>query len=191
MSYVILSCSLDNKSRSRNLALEAKSYLEEAKASVELFDMQDERLPPFDNASVFADPLFLRLHAAISGADGVVIATPVYNWSLGSVAKGVIEATGATGENGHRSAWFDKIVTFLCAGGLPHSYMAYSHVAMSLMLDFKCIINPYVVYATDRDWTADERPTGPLAARLSKTVDVKIQLVEGLRDRTYRSGWEV
>lgn len=92
---------------------------------------------------------------------------------------------------GQRAAWFDKIVTFLCAGGLPHSYMAYGPMALSLMLDFKCIINPYAVYSTDRDFNVDHAFSDKLTARLEKTMRVKIELADGLSKRQYRSGWEV
>lgn len=124
-------------------------------------------------------------------ADGIVLAAPVYNWSLGSVLKQLIEATGATGERGRKAAWFDKTVTFVCAGGLPHSYMAYSSIAMSLMMDFKCIINPYVVYATERDWDGPETLSKPLADRMAKTMRVKREITEALSARTYSSDWEV
>lgn len=63
----------------------------------------------------------------VAEADNVIMAVPIYNWAVGSSAKNFVELTGATAANGHRAAWFDKVVTFLCAGGLPHSYMAYSH----------------------------------------------------------------
>lgn len=141
--------------------------------------------------SAFSDPRYATLHAAIAGADGIVIVSPVYNWGLSSTAKGLIELTGATGEHGRRSAWFDKLVTFVCTGGLPHSYMAYGGAALSLMLDFKCVVNPYQVYATERDWSPDEQPNEELLARLQKAISVKLELAERLNGRSYRSDWAV
>ena len=82
-------------------------------------------------------------------------------------------------------------MTFVCAGGLPHSYMAYSSLAMSLMLDFKCVINPYQVYATERDWTNEIDASAALLARLEKAIKVKLELADGLQNRTYRSDWEI
>lgn len=153
--------------------------------------MKETPLAPFDNHSIFADPLFLKLHANIDEAAGIIIASPIYNWSLGSGAKSIVEATGATGENDQKSAWFDKIVTFICAGGLPHSYMAYGSMAMSLMMDFKCVINPYVVYAAGRDWIGEANLSSELSTRLQKTLDVKMELVQSLGSRSYQSDWEV
>lgn len=83
------------------------------------------------------------------------------------------------------------MVTFLCAGGLPHSYMAYGSLASSMMLDFTCIVNPYVVYATDRDWAADGVLNDTVAARLTKTIAVHGELRDRLRDRGYSSDWQI
>ncbi len=187
----ILSCSMDPESRSRRMARDAESLLRERGAEVEFIDLQDLELPVFDNLKCYEHPSYDRLYHAIRDADGVLLAVPIYNWSVGSAAKSLIELTGATGEGGRKSAWFDQIVTFVCSGGLPHSYMAYGSLAMSLMLDFKCVINPYVVYATERDWINGATLSDALAARLKKAIEVKLELSSGLRARTYASDWEI
>lgn len=187
----ILSCSLDPESRSRRIAREAERLLQERRCEVEFIDLREIELPAFDNSTCYVHPAYERLYHAIHDADGVLLAVPIYNWAVGSAAKNLIELTGATGEGARKSAWFDQIVTFVCSGGLPHSYMAYGSLAMSLMLDFKCVINPYVVYATDRDWHDEAIPSDTLAARLRKTVDVKLELSSRLSSRTYASDWEI
>lgn len=92
-------------------------------------------LPAFDNAQAHDHRGVIGLKRAIVRADAVVIAAPVYNWSLGSATKNMVETTGATSENGRKAAWFDKFVTFLCAGGLPHSYTAYAGLALSMTFE--------------------------------------------------------
>lgn len=191
MKYVVISCSLDPESRSRSLAQIALSHLEAADADTRLIDIRETPIPLFDNDEIFSDQNFLALFEAIDSADGIVLAAPVYNWSLGSVVKQIIEATGATGERDRKAAWFDKVVTFVCAGGLPHSYTAYTAMAMPLMLDFKCIINPYAVYATERDWQGPNTLSQPLAERMAKTMQVKTEITNGLANRSYTSDWEV
>jgi FMN reductase len=188
---LVVSTSLDADSKSALLAYEAQSELENAGGTAYLLDLRQLPLPPFDNGSAFDAVAFERVHALVAEADSVVLAMPIYNWGAGSSAKSFIELTGATGENGHRAAWFDKVVTFLCAGGLPHSYMAYSQIAASMMLDFKCIVNPYVVYATDRDLTPDRQFSDSVNARLAKTIAVHAELRDLLSSRTYRSDWEI
>ena len=187
----ILSCSLDPESRSQRIAREAERLLQERRCEVEFIDLREIEMPAFDNSTCYRHPAYERLYRAIRDADGVLLAVPIYNWAVGSAAKNLIELTGATGVGGRKSAWFDQVVTFVCSGGLPHSYMAYGSLAMSLMLDFKCVINPYVVYATDRDWNDDAILSDDLTARLRKTVDVKLELSSRLSSRTYASDWEI
>lgn len=63
----------------------------------------------------------------------------------------------------------------------PHSYMAYGATAMLLTLDFKCVINPYSVYATERDW-GNGIMSDFLSTRLRKTLEVKLELVALCRE---------
>ncbi|MDM7892250.1 NADPH-dependent FMN reductase [Curtobacterium caseinilyticum] len=185
----VISCSLDPASSSRQLADQSVALLAARGHRSEIVDLGTLALPAFDNDRVFNSDAFSALHDAIRESDGVVLAFPIYNWAPSSVVKSLIEATGATG-NGRRAAWFDKVVTFVCAAGLPHSYMATGVLAQSLMLDFKCVVNPYTAYISERDW--DEGVlTVDRAARLDKTMAVHVELASLLRDRTYRSDWEV
>jgi len=191
LNFTVVSAGLDPHSRSRVLAQTCRALLEGAGHRAQLIDLRDHPLPAFDNDTVFASPHFPVLHEAVRQADGVVLAAPVYNWALGGALKNLIEATGATGEHGRRSAWFDQLVTFVCAGGLPHSYMAPASLAASLMLDFKCVVNPYQVYASGRDWQPDGTPSEALQRRLVKTMDVKAELAARLKGRAYHSDWEL
>lgn len=187
----VISTSLDPASKSRVLASQVAGALEAKGHDAPLIDLSLENLPAFDNSEIFDSRRFRELYDLIGAADGIVLASPIYNWGIGSNARNLVEATGATGEGGRTSAWFDKVVTFVCSAGLPHSYMGYMQLAGSMMLDFKCVVNPYVLYVTDRDWQAGEQLTAGLQARLEKTVDVHIELSDLLRGRSYASGWEV
>ena len=99
--------------------------------------------------------------------------------------------TGSTPPNGSlRGAWFGKVVTFAGAAGLPHSYMALGNLATTLMLDFKCVINPYQVYVHNRHWAADEL-SDEAHARIDKTLGVMLELTTLLKPRSYTSDWEL
>lgn len=185
----VISCSLDPGSSSRRLAEQSAALLSASGYRSEVIDLASVALPAFDNDRVFASDAFHTLHELIRAADGVVLAFPIYNWAPSSTVKSLIEATGATGD-GRRAAWFDKVVTFVCAAGLPHSYMATGALAQSLMLDFKCVVNPYAAYFSERDWDADALAPDR-AARLEKTMTVHGELAGLLRDRTFASDWEV
>lgn len=60
----------------------------------------------------------------------------------------------------------------------------------SLMLDFKCVVNPYHVFATSRDWNGTQL-SKKMIERLEKTLQVTIELAEALRNRVYKSDWEI
>jgi len=185
----VISCSLDPASSSRQLADQSVALLSARGHRSEVVDLATVALPAFDNDRVFDSEAFGVLHDVIRESDGVVLAFPIYNWAPSSTVKSFIEATGATGY-GRRAAWFDKVVTFVCAAGLPHSYMATGVLAQSLMLDFKCVVNPYTAYFSERDWEAGMLNTDR-AARLDKTMTVHVELASLLRGRTYQSDWEV
>lgn len=155
MNLPVVSCSLDPESRSRDLAFASCELLRNRGHQSKVVDLVEHELPAFDNDQIFESNTFTELHDIIRRADGFVLAFPIYNWAPAATVKSLIEATGATGENGRVAACFDKAVTFVCAAGLPHSYMATAALGQSLMLDFKCVINPYTAYISERDW---ERP---------------------------------
>ncbi|MBT8163042.1 MULTISPECIES: NADPH-dependent FMN reductase [Arthrobacter] len=187
----VFSCSLDPSSRSRALAHISSDLLKAAGHDAPVLDLAYLELPPFDNDRVFDSPVFRDLHQIVQASDGVILAFPIYNWAPSSTVKSFIEATGATGDKGQTAAWFDKVVTFVCAAGLTHSYMATGILAQSMMYDFKCVLNPYTAYIADRDWETQIELTADRKTRLEKTVTVHAELATLLRNRSYRSDWEV
>lgn len=192
MKLTVLSTSLDPVSRSRWMAGLAAAQLRAAGHDVTLLDLRETPLPPFDNDTCYAHPNAGLYHAAIREADGVFLAAPVYNWGLGAGAKNLVELTGSTDpERGLHGAWFDKPVTFLVSGGLAHGYLSHGAFAFGLMTDFRCVVSPHFVYATSAEWAADGVPGEWLAGRLARTVERGVDLAERLRDRPYRSIWEV
>ncbi|GAA4015146.1 NADPH-dependent FMN reductase [Deinococcus rubellus] len=191
MKFTVLSTSLSPQSRSRMLAYLAAERLTTQGHQVTLLDLRSTPLPAFDDDATYQHPNVQLYRQAIGQADGVVLALPVYNWATGSGAKNLIELTGShSTTRGLSAVWFDKVVTFLVAGGLMHSYVSHHPLALGLITDFKCILNPYHVYAIGEDWEGDTlRP--PVDARLNKTLAVAAELSETLQGREYRSTWEM
>ncbi len=191
MNFTVLSTSLSPHSRSRTLAHLAAGHLSHQGHQVTLLDLRDVPLPAFDDDQTYAHPNVLLYRRAIEAADGVLLALPVYNWATGSGAKNLVELTGShSTTRGLSAVWFDKVVTFLVAGGLPHSYAAHHPLALGLMTDFKCVLNPYHVYAVGEDWEGEQlRPL--LSQRLVKTLAVGAELSERLQRRQQRSTWEL
>src|SRR5690349_15809359 len=129
MAHLVISSSLNPASKSRILAHRAKVLLDEQGADAEYIDIRDVSLPACDGDACYSHPAVRDLAVRISKADGVILATPIYNYSVGASAKNLVEVTG--------QAWAYKPVSFLCAAGGQGSYMAVMGLANMLMLDFR------------------------------------------------------
>ena len=112
--------------------------------NVEFFDLQDNSLPMCDGDECYDLPEVLEFREKVKNADGIIMATPVYNFNVSSGAKNIVELGG--------SMLYDKIFGFMCAAGGRNGYMSVMSLANSLMLDFRCYILPKFVYATKHDF---------------------------------------
>ena len=139
MNDLVISSSLSPHSKSRILARATAETLRCDNPRSEFVDLAELEIPFCDAVDCYSAPV-VSLKEKIEDADGIVLATPIYNYTMGSSAKNLIELTG--------SAWTEKVVAFLCAAGGVHSYMAVTGVACSLMLDFRSVVVPRFVYAT-------------------------------------------
>ena len=141
--FLVFSTSLRPASRSRLLATLAASHFEQLGASVELIDLARFPLPPCDGQSCYSDPNVMLVAEKIRVARGILMASPIYNFDVSSVAKNLVEVTG--------QAWREKTVGFLCAAGGRGSYMSIMGIANSLMLDFS-LPGPAPVCLYHRGW---------------------------------------
>jgi FMN reductase len=139
--FLVISCSLRPDSRSRVLARLAYSHLRTMGDEVTYLDLAGYALPLCDDHDCYDHEHTRRVRAEIATATGVVLAAPIYNYDVSAATKNLVELTG--------EAWTDKVVGFLCAAGGRSSYMSVMGLANSLMLDFRCVILPRFVYATD------------------------------------------
>jgi FMN reductase len=158
MNYLVISTSLSPRSKSRILARAAAAQLETEPGTVEFVDLAELEIPFCDAAGCYSSADVIALKAKIEEADGIVLATPIYNYTIGSSAKNLIELTG--------KAWTEKVVAFLCAAGGPHSYMSVMTVASSLMLDFRSVIVPRFVYAMGGSFADGEIADPEVEARI-------------------------
>jgi FMN reductase len=154
MQVVILSCSLNEDSRSAQLARETEAELSRRGTATDRLDLRDWPLPICDGEETYGDSRVQALSARLKPATGIVLAVPVYNFSANAAAKNVIELTGPV--------WEHKTVAFLCAAGGKGSYMSVMSLANSLMLDFHCLIVPHIVYATRHDFEEDQTLSQPV-----------------------------
>ena len=112
--------------------------------TAQMIDLRELPLPFCDGESAYGHQSVATLSRTISAARVIIIATPIYNFDASAALKNLIELTG--------DSWEDKIVGFLCAAGGAMSYMSIMSFANSLMLDFRCLIIPRIVYATSEDF---------------------------------------
>ena len=189
MKILIISSSTNPESRSERIAQRCQTALSNLGVTAELVSLKDHVLPAFGTVPLQDVAEYHFLHAAVRDADGLVLAGPVYNWSSCAEMKKFIEYIGST-EGSIRGAFYDKVVTLVHAAGLPHSYMAGLSLANSLMLDFKCVINPYSVYIHNRHWE-EETLMEEANGRIVKAMAVMAEITLLLLQRTYRSDWEI
>lgn len=191
MNILVVSSGLDPNSRSRKLAQLCHNILLRREVEVRLADLAEFDIPNFDNDAVYRSDAYIKLHALAAQSTGLVLCSPVYNWGCSAELKKYIEYVGSTPPNGpHTGALFDKVVTFVNSGGLPHSYTAFRELATALMLDFKCVVNPYHLYAHNRHWQGKTLDDG-LLERAEKTLQVMTELCVLLEGRSYSSTWEI
>lgn len=139
MKYIIISCSLNPKSRSRILAEAARDRMKASGHDIDYIDLADFPLPHCDGAMAYGDPNAQDLKKRMEAADGILMAVPIYNYDVNSSCKNVVELTG-------RDVWTNKVAGFMCAAGGQGSYMSVMAMANSLMLDFRTYIVPRFVY---------------------------------------------
>jgi FMN reductase len=171
--YLILSTSLNPKSRSRVLAREFDRRLRAMRESVTLYDLQEHKLPMCDGGACYGDPETQHLASLVNAAKGIIVATPVYNYDVSATAKNVVELTGR--------AWSEKVVGFVCAAGGGVSYMAVMGMANSLMLDFHSFILPRFLFATGKAFDEHNRLNDEdVSQRLDNLVSLLVRTTEAL-----------
>ena len=173
---LIASTSLNPASRSRVLAHAMRNILSETAGEhgnrVELLDLQELTLPFCNANDCYGDPQVTAVAAQIASADAVLIAAPIYNFDLGAAAKNLLELTG-------KNSWQNKLVGFLLAAGGQGSYMSAMGFANSLMLDFRCLILPRFVYATEQAITDGKICDPEIQTRLQTLASDVVNLLPG------------
>src|SRR5438045_7933744 len=170
-----LSTSGKPDTNSRRMGEPAFNWLNKAELNCEWLDISKLDLPLCDADACYNDPAAKNISAAIEKADGIIMATPVYNFDVSAAAKNMVELTG--------SAWEDKVVAFLCAAGGMASYMSVMSFANSLMLDFRCLIIPRFVYATSESFNGDRLIDGTIAKRIEQVTAELVRVTEGVRGK--------
>ena len=173
MNILVVTTSLSPVSRSRILAKAALDSLQDGPANLQWLDLRDTALPFCDADAAYNDPSVGTVRAKVNWADGFIVACPIYNYSINSALKNLIELTGA--------GWEGKVAGFLCAAGGQASYMAIMALATSLMLDFRTHIVPRFVYANRADFEDGIITNPQIADRTEKLAQEVLRVSTALR----------
>jgi FMN reductase len=171
--YLVVSTSGNPDSNSRRMGRIAFNHLKKAKVECDWLDISELGLPLCDADACYTQPAAQNLNKAIEAADGILVATPVYNYDVSAAAKNMVELTG--------SSWEEKVVGFLCAAGGMSSYMSVMAFANSLMLDFRTVIIPRFVYATGDAFEGDELKDKKIGKRIEEAADELVRFTQALR----------
>ena len=90
----MVSCSLNNASRSHTLAVAAGEALDAIGASCELLDLREWNLPICDGRQCYDHPSIGPITGKVAAASAILIASPVYNYDLNAAVKNFVELTG-------------------------------------------------------------------------------------------------
>jgi len=154
------------------MAEAARHDFEESGAAAEWIDLADIELPFCDGKTAYGHENAISVSNTIAAAQGVLVATPVYNYDVNAALKNLIELTGRH--------WTGKIVGFACAAGGQGSYMSVMAIAASLMLDFRCVIVPRFVYATGNHFEGPEIADIDLRRRITALTNNIIEYTKAL-----------
>ncbi len=171
--YLVISTSGNVSSKSRKMGRVGFAHLQKLAVDCAWLDLNELDLPMCDADSCYNAPGAQKLSAAVAGADGILVAAPVYNYDVSAAAKNMIELTGG--------AWEDKVVAFLCAAGGMSSYMSVMAYANSLMLDFRSVIVPRFVYATGSSFQSDELSDPKMIERIERVAGELVRFTTALR----------
>ena len=172
--FLVLSASLHPESKSRILAQTAYSSLKKA-GEAAWWDAREHPLSFPGSPGSWSNPETQALATAIQAADGILVATPIYNYSANAVAKAALELGG--------KGWENKVVGFLAAAGGSRSYMSLMPLANSLMLDFRAIIIPRFVYAEGGDFAEGQVANADVTARVEELARTLAQFTGALASR--------
>ena len=172
-NHLVISTSGNPDSNSRRMGREAFRYLQKANVPCEWLDISELDVPLCDADECYVAPGSKQLNDKIKWADGILIATPVYNYDVSAAAKNMIELTG--------KGWEEKVVGFLCAAGGMSSYMSVMSFANSLMLDFRSVIIPRFVYATGHAFDGEQLKDEKVAVRIEQLARDLVRITGALR----------
>ncbi|GGQ66540.1 oxidoreductase [Streptomyces althioticus] len=177
MRIVVVSAGLSVPSSTRLLGDRLAAAAAEASGAgpgdvrvVELRDLAVEIAHTFTNG--FPGPALSEAFDAVSGADGLIVVTPVFSASYSGLFKSFFDALSSTDPE----ALTGMPVLIAATGGSARHSLVLDHALRPLFSYLRAVVVPTGVYAASEDWGAEGldarigRAAGELAAWATGTV---------------------
>ena len=159
MRLIVVSAGLSVPSSTRLLAdrlaavaAPAATAPEPAPADVRVIELRDlavEIAHTFTNG--FAGRALSEAFEAVSGADGLIVVTPVFSGSYSGLFKSFFDALGVTDPD----ALAGKPARIAAAGGTARHSLVLDHALRPLFSYLRAVVVPTGVYAASEDWGAE------------------------------------
>ncbi|MEU1081512.1 CE1759 family FMN reductase [Streptomyces sp. NPDC005908] len=179
MRIVVVSAGLSVPSSTRLLgdrlaavAAPAATAPEPGRADVRVIELRDlavEIAHTFTNG--FPGPALAEAFDAVTGADGLIVVTPVFSASYSGLFKSFFDALSSTDAD----ALAGTPVLIAATGGSARHSLVLDHALRPLFAYLRAVVVPTGVYAASEDWGAEgldgriARAAGELAALMSAT----------------------
>ncbi|SDC79660.1 CE1759 family FMN reductase [Streptomyces prasinopilosus] len=168
MSVVVVSAGLSVPSSTRLLGERlAAAATGQAPADVRVIELRDLAVDIAHNfTSGFPAPALADAMDAVTGADGLIVVTPVFSASYSGLFKSFFDVLGVR----DREALAGKPVLIAATGGTPRHSLVLDHALRPLFAHLRAVVVPTGVYAASQDWgdkgldARIERAAGELAA---------------------------
>ena len=160
MKLLTISTSLNPNSYSLTLVKQAYEVLKENNNNVKFLDIRTLNLPICDGALVYQMKVTQKLQKLILESDGIIMGCPIYNYNSAASSKNVLELGG-------KIAWQNKIVGLIFTAGGNNSFATTMSLAGSLIIDFKVLLIPKYVFATQNDFISSKEAKKEIKNRIN------------------------
>jgi FMN reductase len=199
MKLVVVSAGLSVPSSTRLLADRlAAAVGERTPTDVEVVEVRDLSVEIAHYfTSGFPGARLAAAFDAVTGADGLVVVTPVFSGSYSGLFKSFFDVLGAW----DKDALTGKPVLIAATGGTARHSLVLDHALRPLFAYLRAVVVPTGVYAASEDWGAEglhervERAGGELASLMAGLSGVKgvtgVTGVTGVRSASPRGAGPV
>ena len=144
MSCIVFSSTYNKSGKVDALAKSINNSLNNLNVNSTYINICQLELPICDGYTCYKDSKVINLQQQTKQADGFIFCSPIYNYDVNAICKNLIELCG--------QSFIDKPIGVAVVAGGTRSYMAPLSFINSLMIDFRCLVIPRFIYATNADF---------------------------------------